>query len=396
MAPSETDTRALVDLISSTLGVLHQFNLSLAPSANTRKANTATSTENPPNPLRVLSDSAKLLKAHTTKLSLLAINKPFTPSAITKVLKEFAGTCLPAMMSAVQICEQEQDRWSGTLVREVKLRVLRVFKEIPTLLGEIKAIAEGNGGGAGRDSLSSTGIVWESCDALIELEQLGIGGLAVQKAEQYRATIKDAIEELHDWAEGEALETEGRADGLLDSDDEGVDGDRDSVEDIFHASNSLPKDREDLKELAEEAEVRLKKVVILFAALVKRRLRTFQSDVSSYKDEHNAPRRLDHLLFHLKRIPYRTDELAGALYDLDRESADTQLELCITEAMSACEAMSLDWKGHTDEFTEWSRKWIAATHRTSSDRPDGQPTCGSPCSAFCSNDTNTVETRLPL
>lgn len=351
--------RALNDLISSTLVLLGQFTSALKPSSGSTIPASTERIQRPPNPLHVLGDSAKLVKAHTTKLSLLAINKPFTPSAVVKVLKDLSGTCLPAMMSAVQICEQEKATWSGILCREVQARVRRVFKEMETLLAEVRSIAAGNDG-VGRDSLSSTGIVWESCDALIELEQQGLPGLVALKAEQYRETIKDAMQEIQEWAEGDDLDSEGRTDGLLDSDDEGVDGDKDSIEDIFNAANSMPKDRPDLKALTEDADGKLKKIVILYQALSKRRIRTFSHSLEATENDLSNVSRLDELMVHLRRMPHQIDEFASNLYDLDDSTAQATLKRSVDEAKAACEVMKLDWNGKEDTFTEWLKRWNAA------------------------------------
>lgn len=355
MAASTKDTKALTDLIASTLALLGQFAAALSPSAD---LTSTASIPSPPNPLDVLRDSAKLIKAHTTKLSLLAINKPFTPSAITKVLKELSGACLPAMMSAAQICEQDKGRWSSMMSKEVQARVRRVFKEMGVMLEELQSIAGGNTSSTRRDSLSSTGVVWESCDACIELSKLDVAGLAMQKAEQYRDTIKDAITELQEWKDGEDLDSEGQGDGLLDSDDEGVDGDRDSIEDIFNAANSMPKDRPELKALVEDADAKLKKIVILYDALVKRRIKTFKNGGGDANEPATA--RLDGLMQHLKTIPHQVDEMASFLYDLDESGAKAVLSKCVTKATSASAGMESNWNGEDDASSEWLRKFSAA------------------------------------
>lgn len=352
---SGSDGKALDDLITSTLALLQQFATSLSPSSDRPET---TPIEDPPNPLRILGDSARLVKAHTTKLGLLAINKPFTPSAITKVLKELSATCLPAMMSAVQICEQEKTVWGSFLRREVELRVLRVFKELQSLLHELQAIAAGAEQTGRRDTLSSTGVVWESCDAVIDLEKLGLGGLALQKAEQYRDTIKDAIEELKEWAEGEDLEHEGQGDALLDDEDEAVDGDKDSLDDIFNAANSMPKDRPELVALADQADKKLKKVAILYEALIKRRIKTFQRESEGgSSDTRRRVERLDDLMLRLKRLPHLVDELASCFYDLDEEKTKAALQRAVDEAKAAAAGMRNGWRGGEDAFTEWIIKW---------------------------------------
>ncbi|KAF2209624.1 hypothetical protein CERZMDRAFT_86932 [Cercospora zeae-maydis SCOH1-5] len=353
MAPSQADLETLKDLIQSTIALLAQFCASL------NAVDTTTKVENAPNPLEVLRDSAKLLKAHTTKISLLAINKPFTPSAVSKVLRELTGTCLPAMMSAVQICEQEKSTWGTTVGREVARRVRRVFMEVENLLKELLSIADGNGQGAtkARDSLSSTGVVWEACDALTELHTLGIAGLAVQKAEQYRETIKDAISELQEWKEGTDLDTEGVDDALLDGGDEGVDGDEDSFDDIFNAANSCPEDRPELKELVDVACGKLKKIVLLYTALGKRRMKTFGSKPT---EQHRDVGDLDEIVERMQNLQEEIDDIAGSFYDLDEDAVREILAKCVNESREVSQLARLDWAAREDEFTTWRDKWDEA------------------------------------
>jgi len=357
--PSSADLKALNTLITSTQAVLAQFTASLADNA----PKPTDRIPNPPNPLQVFSDAARLVKAHVTKLSLLVINKPFTPTAITKVLRELASTCLPALISGVQICQQDKAVWSDLLVREAQLRVRRVFRELETLLAEIKSVAQGAeaGSSSGRDSLSATGVVWESCDALAALNALGVAGLAVQKAEQWRDTIKDAIEELQEWADGEDLETEGQNDALFDSDDEGVAGDdNDSLNDIFNAANSMPADRPELKELVEQAVEKLKKVDILYRALIKRRLKPYKSVAAVETGKKSSAENVDELMENLKSLPDLVDDMASNFYDLDEEAARAALADCVKKACETAKLATLDYDGKEDEFSTWSKKWVEA------------------------------------
>jgi hypothetical protein len=357
--PSAADLKALNTLITSTQAVLAQFTASLADNA----PKPTDRIPNPPNPLQVFSDAARLVKAHVTKLSLLVINKPFTPTAITKVLRELASTCLPALISGVQICQQDKAVWSELLAREAQLRVRRVFRELETLLVEIKSVAQGAeaGSSSGRDSLSATGVVWESCDALAALNTLGVAGLAVQKAEQWRDTIKDAIEELQEWADGEDLETEGQNDALFDSDDEGVAGDdNDSLNDIFNAANSMPADRPELKELVEQAVEKLKKVDILYRALIKRRLKPYKSIAVVETGKKSSAENVDELMENLKSLPDLVDDMASNFYDLDEEAARAALAGCVKKACETAKLATLDYDGKEDEFSTWSKKWVEA------------------------------------
>jgi IS4 transposase len=252
--------------------------------------------------------------------------------------------------------------WSELLGREAQLRTRRVFKELETLLLEVRSVALGAeaGSSGGRDSLSATGVVWEACDSLAELNTLGVAGLAVQKAEQWRDTIKDAIEELQEWADGADLETEGQNDALFDSEDEGVAGDdNDSLNDLFNAANSMPADRPELKELVERAVEKLKKVDILYRALVKRRLKTYKS-VAAVEGKKSSAERVDELLENLRSLPDSIDDMASNFYDLDEEAAKAALDDCVKKACEAARLAKLDYNEKEDEFSTWSKKWVEA------------------------------------
>ena len=257
--------------------------------------------------------------------------------------------------------------WGNLLRQEVQGRVRSVMREMEVCMREVLDVARAEevGGGKGktkagepakhnnRDTLASTGVVWEACDSVIELENVGIGGLAMRKAELYRDMIKDAIEELQEWGEDDAEVDEDDFAGSDGEDDE--DSDKDSIEDIFSAANKLPKDRKDLKELLESSTGNLKKIGMLYAALTKRRLKTFTSSVAGQKKNVQV---LDDLMDNLKMISETVDDLASAFYELDSKEASTVIRACIDEAHKAITLVRLGWDGKEDEFTSWSGKWI--------------------------------------
>lgn len=359
-SPSKQDSlQSLIDLAASQKLLVSQYLAILSPTDSNPPS---TLPPNPPNPLHVLRDSATLLKAHTTKLSLLLINKPFTPSAVTKVLRDVSGTCLPAMMTAVQICQP--DVWGSFLRQRVVARVRAVMREVDVCLAEVNQIATeelSKSGKAkakasddkGRDSLTSTGVVWEACDALIALETLGFSGLAARSLDESKDMIKDAIEELKEWEEGDGEDDDEDGDGPAGSDDE--DDDKDSIEDMFSAANSLPKNRPDLKKQLNTAIDKLRKIVMLYAALSKRRLKTFTPTVATTKKNIAT---LDSLLRLVNEIPTTVDDLANAFYELDSDEVDQITTKCISDATKAVELVKLNWDGQEDEFTTWANKWI--------------------------------------
>lgn len=348
-APS-TDLQILQTQTSSTIALLSQFTTTLAlPTPST----TASLPPNPPNPLDVLHDASLLLRSHVTKISLLLLNKPFTASAITKILKEISATCLPALMSGVEICGA--DTWGTLLAREVRERVLGLMREMEGLLREVKDVADeeadgktaangkGKGKGKSRDTLASTGVVWAACDRVIALKATGIAGLAVERVRTDKATIRDAVEELREWG----LDT-------VDSDEEDNEAgseDEDDMDDIFGAANQLPADRADLRQLLDLALDRLVKVTLLLDALTKRRLKTVKSGEANVKA-------LDALLDTVAKIPDTVDELASAFYDLDHDEAKAVLDRVVGTAKSAGECASRDWEEREDEFSVWLKRWV--------------------------------------
>lgn len=255
------------------------------------------------------------------------------------------------MMSAVEICSA--DIWGGLLHHEVVVRVRGLLKEMEVCVTEVADAAQAEDKSTGRrpsegksrDSLASTGVVWEACDAVIELETLDVGGLAVKRAELYRDMIKDAIEELKEWGED------------VDDDDEedNAASDEDDVEDMFAAANKMPKDHPELKQLLDNSVGKLKKVNMLYTAIIKRRLKTF-GPAAARQVIH--VKTMDELIEKLKRIPEMVDELANSFYELDENEARTQLTAMVSEAEEAIELVKLSWEGKEDEFTAWSTKWI--------------------------------------
>lgn len=359
MAASQT----LIDFTNTQRTLVAQYLASLAPNASTDSSTQLP--PNPPNPLHVLRDSATLLKAHTTKLALLLINKPFTPTAVTAVLRDATQTCLPAMMSAVELCRP--DIWGVFLHHHVVAKVRTVMREMLSFLDEVLDVArEEDSSNHSKDTLASTGVLWDACDALIQLEKTGIAGLAVLKAQELRDTINDAIQELKEWEEGDGDEDDDDSEDDNDDDDDDADSttsspqhsrdDQDEFDDIFSAANSLPKNRPDLKQRLNTSADKLKKIQFLYAAITKRRLKTFTPEVASKKVNILT---LDKLMHLLKELPESVDDLANAFYELDAQQIDAILATCVENACSAADLLKTDWNGKDDEFTAWVTKWTA-------------------------------------
>lgn len=238
---------------------------------------------------------------------------------------------------------------------EVRAGVRRVYRELEGLMREVLVLLEAVDGkqGTDRDTLASTGVLWEACDAVVDLERLGLAGLVVRKAKEWRDMLEDAIGELKEWAEEEDGDEEEQ-----DEDDEEVGSDdEDDIAKMLGGSDGIPKNRPDLRETVEGALKKLKLTSTLYQALSKRRLKTIPSPADSRIGT------VDTLMEMLKSIPEETDELANALYELDNDEAKRLLEKVLTLAKDSAKLVEKNWQDEEDEFTVWSRKWKDAVEK---------------------------------
>ncbi|KAI4609432.1 hypothetical protein J4E80_008682 [Alternaria sp. BMP 0032] len=351
------DLRSLIDLTKTTQALLTHYQSSLAP---TKDAASTSETEIA-DPLDVIRASTKLLKSHTTTLSLLLINPPLTPSAIIAKIGDVTSGPLNSMVTAASYVPQEGQKGDiGDIMRtEVKAQVRRLLGTWGEVLAMILKMAETRQSAKGKDTgptesekqevLSSTGVLWDVCDALLKLCEDGVVGLVVKKAQEHRAVLLDAIEELKEWGED------------VDDDDDEAEG-SDDEDEIFGASNKIGKDNKELKELLDTSVKKLKMIGMLYQALIKRRLKTYPASSTLEPTAATSPpcKKLDALVYTLKTIPETVDDIAGAFYDLDEDEAKETLEKCCGEANSAIELVRQSWAGEDDEFTAWSGKWATA------------------------------------
>jgi hypothetical protein len=305
------------------------------------------------NALNLAHDTASLIKAHSTKISLLIINKPFTATAINTILRELIAGPLPGLASAVQICNPA--KYTKAMSEELQWRAKKVFIEFGTLVkaipldGQIlsKDAKNGTGKAEGKGSLASTGVVWEACDGVMALKSLGMAGLVIKKAEEYRDLLADALEELHEWGEEAS-----------DEDDEGSDEEQD---DIFGFQRHIPsEDPEKIRPKLQSSQKRLRLIITMYTAVVKRRFKTLPllplptlpTELKS-NDDPGIISCLDEVLDVMKKIPDITDELASAFYELDGKEIDRRMDECFFKGFAAAELLLKNWEGEKDEFTIW-------------------------------------------
>ncbi|MCJ1278466.1 hypothetical protein MMC21_006283 [Puttea exsequens] len=351
MVPSQ-GTQGLASLnaaIRSIQTLIHNFQLALqSPTAPHPDI------EDPPNPLALLSDASKILKAQTTKLSLLILNKPFTPSAIASIINAMSSSCLPGLMSALELCPAS--RFTNLLHNHIRSSLSIIWTEILNLLSSILQDEHGIEM-VRRDVLASTGVLWAECDKNVELASGGLVSLAKQRVEENHGLLKDAIGELEDWDPDE---------DDLDSDTESVSSTKNKVDPPINCV-SLETSLESLS-LSSMAALRthtlatFRTIRILYSALQKRRIDPFPN-ITSNSNIHRLPtpsqiQGLDSLVSHTQRWTEAADEIAGALYDNDGGQVVERLERLRKEAKRCIKHRQKGWGNEEDAFGEWADKWL--------------------------------------
>lgn len=358
---TKKDPAADLDMLKATV----QATLDLTTKLLDTAVNTDTSINNDVNAIDLAHDTASLIRAHVTKLSLLIINKPFTPSAITKILRELVAGPLPGLASSIELCHAS--KYTKTMSSELTWRVKKVFRELLVFIKIIpldgKVLSEDAKTGSkkveGNGSLAATGVVWQACDGVIELKKIGIAGLLCKLVDEQRELIEDALWELQEWGElgSDADEDEDDFEG-----DDGVDDKQKELDNMFEAQKHIPTaDPEGIRPRFEKATKSLKLVMLMYKAIVKRRFKTLpQLLLSDIRDvgekdgtQQNVVGTIDTVMESLKKIPEDTDELASAFYSLKAVGIDKAMEKCFSTSHEVVKMLLKNWKGEDDEFTAW-------------------------------------------
>jgi Grap2 and cyclin-D-interacting len=283
------------------------------------------------------------------------------------VLREVSSGPLPALATSVELCDSEI--YTKAMRSELQWRVEKVLVEFQRLVGDIpldgKVLSNerknGTMAGMGKGSLATTGVVWGACDDVVELKMLGIAGLMIKKVEQYRDTVKDALEELQEWGE-ETSDDEEEDDDLHEGAMYGngsCNPAQDAVDDIFQDQRHIPAN--DVNKVRERLECtfrRLKLINLLHQAIIKRRLKTLPT-LSHASASSTIISRLDAVIPQLSRIPDSVDDLASAFYSLDNDGINAQMRECFSNASAAADLLVTNWEGNKDEFSAWNEKFQA-------------------------------------
>lgn len=328
--------------------------------------------------LALARDSATLVKAHATKISLFIISEPFTPTAISTVLRQLIQEPIPAIASAVQLCHA--DSYTKLIRRDLAWRCGRVLKETRELIQKIpkdgKVLPQDkrdgpSSGKGGKGSIMATSVLWNVCDEVINFANLGVVGHLVHRAEHFRDTLKDVMEELKEWSE----EQDEEDDDGDDSDDADESQDQDvqdladgvnnthistqaMIDDLMNSNTVIPRDDPDkIRDRLDSTLRRLRLTVLLFQALIKRRLKTLPKLPLASQDDSTVVSRLDEVLPLLRKMADRFNSLAVAFYDLDSAEITRLMDQCFFDAFAVSELLAKPWAGQKDEFTDWVAKF---------------------------------------
>ncbi|EER28359.1 hypothetical protein CPC735_062320 [Coccidioides posadasii C735 delta SOWgp] len=393
---------SLLKALDTTLALSEQFSLNLSsPNASESAACNASCSDPQTSPLPLLSAASHTLKAQTTKLSLLAINAPFTPSAIVTVLTDVNDAVLPSLTTAALLSVPE--KYTQTFSTEAKALVKDALRELTTLIQGIRAIAVSHDkhkeftlSGTDKNGITAaTARVWEVCDHIINFASEGVVGLVVRKAKEYLELVKDGIRELKEWDPEEDLdgddgfwvedfgdEAHGEANGgVLGKGKAAKSGDEE--EEHMEDEDKDENDENQRAKLEDEKKCLLRLLTLvsqLYTAIISYRLKNLDEKAILPKF---SPK-LDSVASCLQDLPNLVDEAAGSLYEHNLEFSDAyslRLRDRASEAVDLlCEPWVLgatleqgDLSRREDKFSKWATVWIKVVEGLGNDRlqPEG-------------------------
>jgi hypothetical protein len=379
----ESDVKILNTLVENCLAIVQSLEQTLKEITAAKKPDDGITkpfetTKNDQNidVLSLASNAAALIRAHSTSLSLLLVNEPFTPSAVSKVVRDMLNKPLPTLTMAVQSCDPT--RYTELFQRDLAQRCIQIPRHLTVLLervpkdGKVLSIEGRNGTSTEKGSMAATGILWAACDEVMRFASRGVAAHFTKKIDEYRDTLRDIHSELKDWAEetsdDDEIDDEGIEVEAAPIPDPAVDAltnvmanaditnAQQIVDDFMDNQQKIPRD--DPNKIRERLEACLKKLrgtVLLYSAINKRRIQTLPTLPRPI--DSNIPDRLDEIMRLLKKIPEQFNDLVGAFYELDVSEIDRLTDECFFSAFAASELMATNWDGQTDRFSEWVKNY---------------------------------------
>ncbi|RMZ90912.1 hypothetical protein DV736_g1871, partial [Chaetothyriales sp. CBS 134916] len=302
-------TASCTTALATTLALIDQFAASLLPTGP-HHHDIPPSSPDAPSPLLLLAAAARSLKAQVTKLSLLTVTTPFTPSAIATTLQAVNDSVLPSLVTATLLVSA--DAFTASFAKECRAYVQATLRDLKALvvLVESRSSNANHGKTTPPDTVTedrknrlteTTGRVWQDCDVVVAFADGGIPAFVVSKAKQWLELMKDAVAELQQWDPEEVVDEA----------------------DLF--ANVNANDRATISAGVKDQALKvLSRIPQSVHVVVKQRLETLrQQQLSS-----DVRPRLDPILIHLSSISELIDESAEAMYL-------GNLELCLKKAGEA-------------------------------------------------------------
>lgn len=302
--------------LQTSIMLCQRFAASLAPNS---AFETPRSEPSAPSPLVLLHAAVTTLRAQVTKLSLLAITAPFTPSAVITCLLPLNESILTSLVTAALLTTPESFTLAfSTECRALASATLRDMQHLLKLL-EVRSQADNPKAeieeSEKRAFTESTGKIWDDCDKLVPLSLEGVPGYVVRKSKQWLELMKDAVKELQEWDPEDEIDDDPL--GIGHSDDEESDG----IDD-----KDAPNDRAAISAGVKEQALKvLSRIPQSIHVVIKQRLEKCPVDQSVGA---RLTPQLDKILTQTRNISELIDESAEAMYLGD-------LELCLKKAGEA-------------------------------------------------------------
>lgn len=313
-------------------------------------------------------------------------------------------------MTVYEICSS--DVYGNVTQNEVRNQLRDLVSAIRHLVDDMEGMAEfadteglkqfEESVGKREDILQVTGQVWSVCDRMLATAKVGIVGVAMDKAKEWEALIKDAIDELEGWdpdadddfdmdvdsepEEGSSRQVISRE--AVNEQQKGIDGVQGN--DMRHPINGNDTELQSISqppptEHSQTTDIHrakaktlkfLKLIKMLYPALRKRRISTYPpftrlDPTSSLHPWHQVKQFSDMLAF-CEDFSTATDDLADVLYDRAPNLVQGKMELMTTMACRCVEGVKKGWNEEEDEFTEWSGKWIARVKEVGGGIPEDE------------------------
>ncbi|KAK4942994.1 hypothetical protein LTR10_017379 [Elasticomyces elasticus] len=309
--------RPLDATLQTSIILCERFASSLAPNASVDLPPTNDDT---PSPLILLEAAATALKSQATKLSLLAITAPFTPSAATTCLNSLNESILTSLVTAALLTTPEL--FTPSYSAECRSLAAALLRDIQSLLRLVEnRSSDGKPrtevpAGEKKTFTEATGRVWDDCDRLGMLAKEGVPGYVLRKSKQWLDLMKDAVKELEEWDPEENIDDDDPFGEAL-SDDEDSNEANDTSDDSDRAAISAGVKVQALKVL--------NRIPQSIHVVVKQRLEKLHLTTPASPAQMSQ---LDTILTRNRHISELIDESAEGMYLGD-------LELCLKKAGEA-------------------------------------------------------------